>query len=325
MRDVSETVDPSGIYALYAGEFKAQITRIALEIDIFSPLARGPSDASTVAEACKADVISIRALLDYMTAIGILTHEAGKYSLTANAETFLVRDRQTYAGDWLLMETDPVIWQNVLATVQTGQHRPRKLPAAQDAWLESLSLWRLGQSLEMWAAIGVDPQKRAKLRVLDLACGCGIKTFVLARDSAGTHITCVDSPDVLAVARQLADRLGVSAQASFRPGDLQTTDLGDESFDLAFLGQITYSLTQSENIKLFAKLHRALSPSGLLVIDAIMRSEEPSELASVVTLLMRSLTGGAAHSAAEYEKWLQETGFGSIMVHSEKWLSAIKS
>ena len=100
-------------------------------------------------------------------------------------------------------------------------------------------------------------------------------------------------PGRTTVARQLAERLGVSAQVSFRPGDLQTADLGDESFDLAFLGQITYFLTQSENIQLFAKLHQILSPSGLLVIDAIMRSDEPSEWASVVTLLMRSLTGGA--------------------------------
>jgi ubiquinone/menaquinone biosynthesis C-methylase UbiE len=181
------------------------------------------------------------------------------------------------------------------------------------------------QSLEMWAAIGVDPQKRAKLHVLDLACGCGIKTFVLARDSANAHITCVDSPDVLTVARQLADRMGISAQVSFKPGDLQTADLDDESYDLAFLGQITYFLTQSANIQLFAKLHQILSPGGLVVIDAIMGSEAPSEFASVVTLLTHSLTGGAAHTAAEYEKWLQETGFGSITVHSETWLSAVNS
>ena len=49
MRFVSETVDPGNIYALYAGEFKAQITRIALEIDIFSPLARGPTKLASMA------------------------------------------------------------------------------------------------------------------------------------------------------------------------------------------------------------------------------------------------------------------------------------
>jgi ubiquinone/menaquinone biosynthesis C-methylase UbiE len=324
VRDLPGSIDPAKIYALYSGGFKARISRIALEIDLFSPLAMGPLDAGQVADACKTDLIATQALLDYMAAIGILTHEAGRYGLTPSAEAFLVRGRQTYAGDWLLMETDSDLWKNVLAAVRTGRHRVGELPAAQDAWLESHSLTRIEQSLEMWTTIGVDQRKHDDLRILDVGCGCGIKTFALARESPNVHITCVDSPSVLAVARQLADRLGILAQTTFKPGDLKEADLGTESFDLVFLGQITYSLTQSENLELFRRAYRALVSGGMLVIDAIMRTEDPSESASVVTLLMRSLTGGAAHSASEYETWLRAGGFHNLVVHSEKWLSATR-
>jgi predicted O-methyltransferase YrrM len=176
----------------------------------------------------------------------------------------------------------------------------------------------------MWTAIGLFPPEREDLRILDLACGCGVKTFVLARESPGIRITCVDRADVLVVARQVADRMGVRAQISFRPGDLLTTDFGETPFDLAFLGQITYSLTDTENRGLFAMVHHALAPGGIVVIDSIMRTGTPSVSASTVTLLMLSLTGGAAQSASDYETWLRETGFDNIVVHGEKRLSARK-
>jgi C-methyltransferase len=324
MNHAPESIDPDSIYALYSGGFKPQITRIALEIDLFSPLANGPLEAESVAEACKADPVGTRALLEYMAAIGMLTHVDGKFGLTPNAETFLVRGREAFAGDWLLMETDPDLWGNILDTVRTGKSHPRELPAVQDAWLESYGRTQVDHSIEMWTAIGLFPLKRKDLRILDLACGCGVKTFALARESAGMHVTCVDTPEVLAVAMRVADRMGISDQISFRPGDLLTTDLDDESVDLAFLGKITYSLTEAENRELFARVHHALVPGGLLVVDSTMRTDMPSVPASIITLLMLSLTGGAAHSASEYETWLRETGFGSIAVHSEKWLSAKK-
>jgi C-methyltransferase len=324
MNHVSEPVDPDSVYSLYLGGFKAQITRIALEVNLFSPLAMGPLEAESVAEACKTDPVGTRALLEYMAAIGMLTHEAGKFGLTPNAETFLVRGKEAYAGDWLLMETDPDMWGSILDTVRTGRPHPRDLPVAQDAWLESYSRSRIDRSIEMWTTVGLYPLKSKDLRILDLACGCGVKTFVLARESAGIHITCVDRPEVLQVARQVADRMEISTQITFRPDDLPKTDFGEMCFDLAFLGQITYSLTRAENLEIFARVHRAVAPGGLLVIDSIMRGETPSVSASTVTLLMRSLTGGAAHSASDYETWLREIGFGCIVVHGEKWLSARK-
>ena len=73
----------------------------------------------------------------------------------------------------------------------------------------------------------------------------------------------------------VAERLGILAQTTFKPGDIQETDLGAEPFDFVFLGQITYSLTLTENLDLFSRVFGALAPGGILVIDAIMRTEYP--------------------------------------------------
>jgi cyclopropane fatty-acyl-phospholipid synthase-like methyltransferase len=101
-------------------------------------------------------------------------------------------------------------------------------------------------------------------------------------------------------------------------------DLGKAAYDAALLGQITYSLTPAMNANVVRRVYEALSPGGTLVIDAIMASEPPSEYASLVTVLMRTLFGGAAYPFVQYRRWLEEAGFKQVTQHSEYWLSATK-
>ena len=58
------------------------------------------------------------------------------------------------------------------------------------------------------------------------------------------------------------------------------------------------------------------------MIDVFMTEEEPDELGSQFTVLLRAVTGGAAHSFAEYRTWLEEAGYDWVERLSEKWLKA---
>lgn len=315
--------NPDLIYELYTDGFKSQLARIAVLLDVFSPLAESPADAQTVSHACRCDPIGIEALLDYLTSINILNFEGGKYSLTPTAKAFLVPKSETYAGDWVLMETDPDLWKGILQSLRSGKPRRRLLPNAQDAWLESYREFRMEESLKIWHAAGIEPEKYSELKVLDMASGCGIKSYVLALASQIVQITCVDSADVLNVAKALAERLKISSQVRFLPGDLHTIDLGSGKYDAVLLGQITYSLTEDENRRLFFRVYKSLISGGTLLIDAIMKTDKPGQF-SIVTLLMRTLSGGAAYSSSNYRKWLLEAGFSKVNELSEHWLSAVK-
>ena len=182
----NDVPDPNAIYALYTPGFKPQVVRVALLLDIFAPLAHGPLDAEAVARACGCDTQGILGLLDYLAAIGLLRVEQGQYRLTA---TFLVQDEPAYAGDWILAETDPRFWEHVLVSIRTGEHAETSFPWAQDAWLESYRLERRKQSLVMWQAAGIDTEGDDPLSLLDLACGCGVKSMSLAQFRAGVQIT----------------------------------------------------------------------------------------------------------------------------------------
>jgi len=71
-------------------------------------------------------------------------------------------------------------------------------------------------------------------------------------------------------------------------------------------------------------LYRALKPKGVLVIDAIMTSDQPMEWASRATLLMNTWHGGSAYSFSDYRTWLEGVGFSKVTQHNEQLLSAVK-
>jgi len=306
------TPDAAAIYALYTPGLISQAVRVALLLDLFTPLADGPLDAEALARATNCVPEGVRALLDCLVALGLLRLAEGHYELTATAAMFLVHGKPTYAGDWVLAETDPRFWEEVMGSVRTGECAEGRLPWPQDAWLESYRSDRSEQALSLWRAAGIDPEGDAPLALLDLASGCGIKSMALAQAKPGVHVTCIDRADVLEVARDLASRLGVSPRVSCEEGDVLEIDLGQSRYDGALLGQITDYFTPAQNAELFGRLREALKPSGVLVIDVPMSSDQPEKGPSLVSLLTWAISGGRAHSFKEYEAWLRQAGFRDV-------------
>jgi hypothetical protein len=96
-------------------------------------------------------------LLDCLVTAGLLRLAGCRYELTPTAEAFLVRGQASYAGDWVLAETDPRFWEEVLGSVRTGERAEAHFPWPQDAWLESCRSDRPEQAPSMWLAAGIDP------------------------------------------------------------------------------------------------------------------------------------------------------------------------
>lgn len=322
--DEGQPQNPDLVGDLFWGVFKPQWIRIALLLDIFSPLAAAPASAEQVAQACHGDAYAIKALLDYFCSVNILERRGDLYTLTPTAETFLVRGRAAYVGAMILDYTSPALFDSILNSIRSGTPRSLNENFVQDAWLESYSAWRIPKSLEMWRAAGIQIGGRATVRVLDVACGCAIKSFALAQASPNVHVTCLDSPDVLEVARDLAGRMALSARATFLPADLLSADLGADQFDAVLVGQITHYLTADQNRDLFRRIHAALTKNGTLVIDCPMTADAPTESASFLTLFLWANGGGTAYSFETYSEWLKEACFHTVNPLSERWLAAKK-
>lgn len=177
----------------------------------------------------------------------------------------------------------------------------------------------------MWRLAGFEPGRTSRLRIVDLACGCAIKSLTLAHADPMVQVNCVDSPEVLEVARDLARRLGILSQVMFVPGDILTIDLGEGQYDAALLGQITHYFTPEQNIALFKRVHESLVPTGVLVIDVPMISDTSGEWDYFGSFFTWAISGGTAHSFAEYSNWLEVAGFKVVRQLGMDWLSAQKS
>lgn len=316
--------DPNLIYDLFTGAFRPQFVRLALQVDVFTPLAAGPAEAATVARACGCSQAGIAHLLDVLAGAGVLARQESRYSLTPTAATFLVAGRPAYAGDLILAWTGPDIWGSVQNAVHTGQPAAFEEYHEQDARLESYSEGRVAKSLEMWRAAGIEPQPDTPRRLLDIACGCAIKSLALAQLDPALHITGVDTPRVLPTACALAERMGLAAQTEFVEADLLTAAFGVEQYDLCLLGQITHYLTPDQNRELFRRIHIALRPGGALLLDAPMTGEQLSEWTAITSLLLWTNGGGGAHSFEQYRGWLEDANFAQVRQVSERRLTARK-
>jgi ubiquinone/menaquinone biosynthesis C-methylase UbiE len=147
--------------------------------------------------------------------------------------------------------------------LRSGRPVCPSVPWEQDSWLESYRTWRPVQSHEMWRAAGIEPGHRPGLRVLDMACGCAFKSFVLAQADATVHITCLDHAEVLDVARARAERLHLLQQVTFLPADLHAVQFGGDQYDAALLGQIIHHLTLAQNQTIFQRVSHALVPTAV--------------------------------------------------------------
>ena len=209
-------------------------------------------------------------------------------------------------------------------SIQSGNPRciDQEIHFAQDAWIESYRSLRESGSLKMWSTARINSSPQLKMKILDLACGCAIKSFVLARESSNVEIDCLDTKLVLNVAEDLAKRWGIIKQVRCAAGNLLTSVLGEKSYDICLLGQITHYLTEIQNRCLFHRIHKALYLGGKLVLDVPMGGTRPDENSSFLSLMLWANSGGRAYSYEEYKAWLEDEGFKSIQKRSDRLLVA---
>lgn len=277
-----------------------------------------------MASACSADPVGIHHLLDYLTCVGTLTRQGEAYALTPTSAAFFVRHNPAYVGDLIRYEASGDLFKRVLGSLQEG--RPVYLTEyyEQDAWIESYSGWRIQFSLDMWKAAGVTISTDLSLRVLDIACGCAVKSLVLAQASPQVQLTCLDTPAVLAVARDLAGRMGVLSQVEFLPADLTQQNFGQQHYNAVLTGQITHHLTAEQVQDLFRRIYTCLKAGGRYVLDCPMSGESPTEQTASLGLLLWAHNHARIYTFEEYRLWLQQAGFGEVEQLSPRLIVARK-
>lgn len=126
---------------------------------------------------------------------------------------------------------------------------------------DDLTEARADSEIAMWTKL---LHMNPPMKILDLACGFGRHSNRLA--ASGYEVTGVDyMPGFLAIARQVANRLGVRVE--YQQGDMRRIDFVDQ-FDRALLLFTSFGyFNDEENLRVLKNMVHSLKPGGMLGLD----------------------------------------------------------
>ncbi len=146
-------------------------------------------------------------------------------------------------------------------------------------------------------------------RLLDVGGGTGIYAIAWLQRHPGLTAIVWDRPEVLKVAREMAEAFGVVDRLELIPGDM-FLDPVPTGADVVLLSNILHDWDVPACRELVARCASGLPTGGRLLVHDVFLNDAldgPLPVALYSAALFR-LTEGRAYSAAEYRDWLSEAG-----------------
>ncbi|MGB2638901.1 MAG: class I SAM-dependent methyltransferase, partial [Candidatus Acidiferrum sp.] len=154
-------------------------------------------------------------------------------------------------------------------------------------------------------------------KVLDIAAGHGNYGITLAKKNPNAQIVALDWPSVLAVAAENAEKAGVSARYTTRPGSVFETDFGG-GYDFILLTNIFHHFDMATCEKLMRRVYAALKPGGKAVTLEFVPNEDRVTPPAAAAFSLNMLVGtdaGDAYTFSEYEQMFANAGFFRTSLH----------
>ena len=323
---ISAAVTPDYIMQLGLGFWASKTLLSAVELDLFTELAKGPAPAEVVGERLGLHPRSARDFLDALVSLKVLERDAdGRYYNTPEAATFLDRSRPSYMGGILEMANARLytFWGSLTEALRTGrpQNEARRGddlfgelyadPARLEGFLSAMS----GLSLGAARAIARKFPWADYRTFVDVGGAQGVLPVQIAL--AHTHLSGVDFdlPAVRPVFEKYVDAHGLSDRLGFRPGDFFKDPMPEA--EVLVMGHILHDWDLGQKRALLAKAYEALPAGGALIVYEALIDDDRREntLGLLMSLNMLIETpGGFDYTGADCQRWMREAGFRETRV-----------
>jgi hypothetical protein len=317
----SEQATPERIMQLGLGFWGSKTLLSAVEIGLFTELAKGSLDFETLAERLMLHPRSARDFLDSLVALGMLKRDGDRYSNTPETDLFLDRAKPSYVGGLLEMANARLypFWGSLTEALRTGQPQNEAKGGEEDFFaaiyadpgrLEGFLKAMTGISLGSAIAIANKfPWERYETFVDVGAAQGGLPVQVaLTHDhlSGGGF----DLPPVGPIFEEYVDSHGLNDHLQFYPGDFFEDPL--PTADVLVMGHILHDWGLEEKRLLLQKAYEALPEGGALVVYEALIDDERREnafglLASLNMLI--ETPAGFDYTGADCRSWMRDTGF----------------
>ena len=322
---MSAALDPKPILDVGFGFWSSKALLSAVELGVFSELAKGPRTRDALGAAVKMHPRGAMDLFDALVALGFLERdgngERALYRNTALTDHFLDRAKPTYVGGMLEMLEARLYryWGDLTEALRTGkpQNEIKHTGASMFATLYSDPA-RLEQF--MGAMQGISrPNFEALAEKFDFSrhkslCDVGGANALLARTLAARHphlrCTSLDLPVVEPIAQRAIAAAGLAERVTTASGDFFSDPL--PRADVITMGMILHDWNLEHKRMLIAKAWDALPDGGaFVVIENLIDDARRTNAFGLLMSLNMLIEFGEAfdYTGADFDGWCREAGF----------------
>ncbi|MFN6965040.1 MAG: methyltransferase [Pyrinomonadaceae bacterium] len=321
------SVSPDRIMQIGFGFWASRTLLSAIELGLFTELARQPLDAESVREKFGLHPRSVRDFLDALVSMKMLERDrAGVYSNSPETDLFLDRAKPTYMGGMLEMCSRRLygFWDSLTEGLRTGEPQNEAKGGGQGlfealyadpARLEGFLKAMTGLSLGSGRAIAEKfpwEQYKTFIDVGGAQGGVPVQIALAHPHLSGGNF---DLPEVGPIFERYVAENGLSDRLKFYPGSFFTDDL--PTADVLIMGHILHDWDLDEKKMLLRKAYEALPEGGSLIVFETLIDDDRREntLGLLMSLNMLIETrGGFDYTGADCQGWMREAGFRETRV-----------
>ncbi len=323
---MSEPLTPERILQTGLGFWPAKTLLSAVELGVFSELARGPEPFDALSGRLGLHPRSAHDFLDALVALGFLTRSGDLYANTPETEQFLDRAKPSYVGGILEMANHRLypFWGQLTEALRTGLPQS-EISKGGTGFFETLYADPARLKEFLAAMTGVSHGSNLQIArsfpwgdyhsYVDVGTAQGDLAVQIAR--AHPHLRGIgfDLPEVGPVFNDYVATQGVAERLHFVPGSFFEADL--PKADVVLMGHILHDWDLATKRMLITKAYDALPSGGALVVyEAIIDDDRSSNAFGLMMSLnmLIETPGGFDYTGADCAGWMREAGFSSTWV-----------
>ncbi|HSD46063.1 MAG TPA: class I SAM-dependent methyltransferase [Pyrinomonadaceae bacterium] len=303
---------------------RTEALKAAIELEVFTAIGEGNTTPAEIAKRCQTSERGMRILCDYLTIMEMLTKQGDRYGLTLDSATFLDKRSPAYLGSATEFLCSPMMFENtkrIADAVRKGgtvMEDEGTVSNENPVWVKfARGMAPLMAMPAQLLAKLVDPQPAGKLKILDIAAGHGLFGIAFATNNPEAEITAVDWKPVLEVAKENAQKAGVSDRYHTIEGSAFDVDFGS-GYDLILLTNFLHHFDPPTNETLLRKVHAALADGGRAATLEFVPNEDrvtPPDSAAFSMIMLIGTPSGDAYTFSQLERMFANAGFSRSTLH----------
>jgi ketosteroid isomerase-like protein len=318
-------ITPERIMQLGFGFWSSKALLSAVELGVFSELAKGPLGGQQLAERLGLHPRSYRDFFDTLVALGMLERRGDAYANTAETDFLLDRAKPSYVGGLLEMGSVRLYscWGALTEALRTGQPQNGAKDAANpfdvlysdasglQAFLQAMTGVSMGAAKAIARKFPWDRYRS----FVDIGAAQGATPVQVALAHGHLSGCGYDLPAVGPIFEAYVKSFGLGDRLRFYPGNFFTDAL--PSADVLIMGHILHDWNLEEKRMLIAKAYAALPPGGaLLVYEALIDDERRHNAFGLLMSLnmLIETPGGFDYTGADCRAWMHAAGFRETRV-----------